>query len=225
MYHRSALRQEPLVLTGDIPSSHGVHDWIRSGNIDKDKFEEAGRENPYWNGYSCEDKPISYLEGKTTYTDVLNENGYRCALAGKWHLGDSVCPQHGFSKWYTIGLGGCDYFHPDIVENGNIKVLHEQYVTEVIANKAIEYLNEFQHQEEPFYLSVHFTAPHSPWGEEQHPKKWMDYYENCDFQSIPDEADHPDLTTGPVFGTEREKKISEVTLRQSVQWMSKSEGF
>ena len=26
------------VLTGDIPSSHGVHDWIRSGNIDKDKF-------------------------------------------------------------------------------------------------------------------------------------------------------------------------------------------
>lgn len=194
------------VLTGDIPSSHGVHDWIRSGNIDKDKFEEAGRENPYWNGYSCEDKPISYLEGKTTYTDVLNENGYRCALAGKWHLGDSVCPQHGFSKWYTIGLGGCDYFHPDIVENGNIKVLHEQYVTEVIANKAIEYLNEFQHQEEPFYLSVHFTAPHAPWGEGQHPKKWMDYYENCDFQSIPDEADHPDLTTGPVFGTEKRKE-------------------
>lgn len=194
------------VFTGDIPSSHGVHDWIRSGNLDKDKFEKAGRENPYWNGYSCENKPISYLEGKTTYTDLLEKNGYVCALVGKWHLGDSVSPQHGFSKWYTIGLGGCDYYHPDIVENGNIQVLHNQYVTEVIADRAIEYLNEFQKQTKPFYLSLHFTAPHSPWGKEQHPQRWIDYYENCDFSSIPDVEDHPNTTSEPVYGTEKRKE-------------------
>lgn len=38
----------------------------------------------------------------------------RCAEAG--------C----FSKWYTIGLSGCDYFHPDIVENGNI-IIHIKF--------------------------------------------------------------------------------------------------
>lgn len=194
------------VLTGDIPSSHGVHDWIRSGNIDAEKFQDAGKENPYWNGYSCERKPISYLEGKTTYTDVLEEHGYTCALSGKWHLGDSVTPQHGFSKWYTIGLGGCEYFHPDIVENGDIHVLHDQYVTNVIADKAIEYLDEFKNKENPFYLSVHFTAPHAPWGKDQHPKKWIDYYENCDFPSIPDVPDHENLTTGPVYHTEKRKE-------------------
>lgn len=194
------------VLTGDIPSSHGVHDWIRSGNIDKERFKEAGEENPYWNSYTWERKPISYLEGKTTYTDILAENGYTCALAGKWHLGDSVTPQHGFSRWYTIGLGGCDYFHPDIVENGDIHVLHDRYVTEVIADRAIEYLKEFREKEEPFYLSVHFTAPHAPWGEDQHPQKWIEYYENCAFESIPDVPDHPDLTSGPVFGTEKRKE-------------------
>ncbi|MDW7657113.1 MAG: sulfatase-like hydrolase/transferase [Bacillota bacterium] len=27
------------ILTGNIPSAHGVHDWIRSGNVDKDKMD------------------------------------------------------------------------------------------------------------------------------------------------------------------------------------------
>lgn len=131
-----------------------------------------------------------------------------------------------FSKWYTIGLGGCDYFHPDIVENGNIKVLHEQYVTEVIANKAIEYLNEFQHPKKNPFIFLCILQHLILHGRRTTSKKWMDYYENCDFQSIPDEAGSPGFNYGiRVFGTEREKKISEVTLRQSVQWMSKSEEF
>ena len=25
----------------------------------------------------------------------------------KWHPGDSLTPQHGFDKWFTIGRGGC----------------------------------------------------------------------------------------------------------------------
>ena len=124
------------LLTGTIPSAHGVHDWLRSGNVDGEKFAAQGKENPY-GGYVSERKPIAYLEGQTAYTDILAENGYRCALSGKWHLGDSVQMQHGFSKWYTIGKGGAFYYHPDIVENGNITVEHGKYITEIITDKAL----------------------------------------------------------------------------------------
>lgn len=191
------------LLTGTIPSAHGVHDWLRSGNVDGEKFAAQGKENPY-GGYVSERKPIAYLEGQTAYTDVLAENGYRCALSGKWHLGDSVQMQHGFSKWYTIGKGGAFYYHPDIVEDGNITVEHGKYITEIITDKALTYLEELK--DGPFYLSVHYTAPHSPWEAEQHPKKWIDYYKDCRFESIPDIPDHPDMTTGPVYGTDKRRE-------------------
>lgn len=194
------------ILTGNIPSAHGIHDWLEGGNVDAGRFKELGKDN-YTSGYRYETTAIPYLEGQLTYTDILAQNGYSCALAGKWHLGDSINPQHGFSRWYTLGRGGCNhYYHPDIVEDGNITVHHHEYVTQLFADKAIAYLDEFSKEEAPFYLSVHFTAPHAPWGEEQHPKKWIDYYENCDFASIPDIPDHPDMVTGPVYGTEQRKK-------------------
>ena len=102
------------ILTGRIPSQHGVHDWIRSGSLDRQALgEHAG--HPY---FASEGRPVRYLQGLVTYPDLLARHGYTCALAGKWHLGDSLHPQHGFSHWYTIGRGGCLYNRADVVENG-----------------------------------------------------------------------------------------------------------
>ncbi len=188
------------LLTGKIPSQHGVHDWIRSGNVDANIFQKQGRENPY-GGYVDERKPIRYLEGQIAYTDILAKHGYRCALSGKWHLGDSITPQHGFQDWYTIGKGGCHYYKPDIVEDGEIQLKDGEYVTELFTDKALQMLESFAgDRETPFYLGLFYTAPHSPWGAEQHPKKWIDYYESCDFASIPDVPDHPDMAVGKENG-------------------------
>src|SRR5690349_7222408 len=55
--------------TGDIPSRHGVHDWIRVGSVGPER--------------------VDYLGGQTLLTDVLADHGYRCGLVGKWHLGAS----------------------------------------------------------------------------------------------------------------------------------------
>ncbi|MCR4620934.1 MAG: sulfatase-like hydrolase/transferase [Clostridiales bacterium] len=188
------------LLTGLMPSNHGILDWLRGGNVDAKKFAAQGRENPY-GGYADENEPIAYLEGMRGYTDMLCENGYVCALSGKWHLGDSVNPQKGFSDWYTIGKGGCYYYHPDIVENGTIDVKHGQYITDLITARACRDIDTLAGNEHPFYLSVHYTAPHSPWSAEQHPRKWIDHYDKCTFDEIPDIPDHPDMTTGPVYGT------------------------
>ena len=198
------------ILTGTIPSAHGVHDWLRSGNVDAVKYAEAGRENPY-GGYRDEDKPIQYLKNNVCYTDVMREVGYNVALSGKWHLGDSVHPQHGFSKWYTIGKGGCFYYHPDIVEDERITVRHGEYVTDLITDKAVSYLDEISKEDAPFYLSVHYTAPHSPWERDQHPKKFIEMYEKCTFDEIPDLPDHVNSTvsnreTNPIHGTEKRRE-------------------
>ena len=63
------------ILTGKMPSAHGVQDWLRSGNLDGEKFAAQGKENPYFEGYKQERKPISYLEGQPTYTAHSPENG------------------------------------------------------------------------------------------------------------------------------------------------------
>ena len=196
------------ILTGKMPSAHGVQDWLRSGNLDGEKFAAQGKENPYFEGYKQERKPISYLEGQPTYTDILAQNGYHCALSGKWHLGNSIEPQQGFQEWYTIGMGGCCYYHPDMVDHGEITVHHGEYVTDLITDRALEYLKELGEGDDPFYLSVHYTAPHSPWEKEHHPAKWIDYYDGCTFPSIPNVPDHPDLRTGAVYGTgKREENL------------------
>ena len=63
-------------LTGRISSQHGVHDWIRGGNVGEDA--------------------AAYLQDEVAYTDVLAAHGYAVGISGKWHLGNSQLVQHGF---------------------------------------------------------------------------------------------------------------------------------
>lgn len=189
------------ILTGCIPSRHGVHDWIRSGSLDKRDLGEHAQ-HPY---FASEDEAIQYLDGFVTYPDLLAENGYTCALAGKWHLGDSAHPQHGFSHWYTIGRGGCLYNQADVIEDGKLH-FETRYITDLITERALDYLDECAGQENPFYISVHYTAPHDPWEEDQHPAEYIELYRDCEFTATPDEPLHPNLIPSTPSGTGEERK-------------------
>ena len=156
------------LLTGRIPSQHGVHDWIRGGNVG--------------------DGAASYLEGETAYTDVLAAYGWRCGLSGKWHLGNSTLPQHGFSHWFAHQFGGGPYNDAPMVRNG-VPVTEAGYVTNVITDDALAFIDRHANQEAPFYLGVHYTAPHSPWT--GHPQDIVDSYDDCPFESCPQEPVHP----------------------------------
>ncbi|NGP45555.1 sulfatase-like hydrolase/transferase [Bacillaceae bacterium SIJ1] len=170
------------VLTGRIPSQHGVLDWIRSGNVNKQDLSSEMKDH---SEFRDEKHAIDYLAGQKTYTEVLNENGYDCALSGKWHLGNSLTPQKGFSHWYTIGRGGCHYYSPDIVENGEIRI-EKEYLTDLITKDALNVLDHHKEKDNPLYLSVHYTAPHAPWGRDEHPANIYDSYEACSFTSVPE---------------------------------------
>ena len=156
------------LLTGRISSQHGVHDWIREGNVGPDA--------------------ASYLEGEVAYTDILAEHGWTCGISGKWHLGNSQIVQHGFSHWFVHQRGGGPYNNAPMVRNGEL-VEEPGYVTDVITDDALATIDRYAGNDAPFYLSVHYTAPHSPWT--GHPQDIVDSYDDCPFESCPQEPRHP----------------------------------
>jgi len=156
------------LLTGRIPSQHGVHDWIKDGNVGPEA--------------------IRYLEGELAYTDIMARHGWTCGISGKWHLGDSQIPQHGFTDWFVHQMGGGPYNNAPMVRCGQL-VNEPGYITDRITDEALKLLDRYADSGAPFYLSVHYTAPHSPWT--GHPQDIVDSYDDCPFDSCPQEPMHP----------------------------------
>ena len=158
------------LLTGCIPSQHGIHDWLR----DDDDRQAA----------------IEYLAGQYSYTKALAAAGYDCALSGKWHMGASEKPQQGFGHWFCHKSGGGPYYGAPMYRDGKL-YREERYVTDAITEDALSYLDSRAGQENPFFLYVGYTAPHAPWLH-NHPKAYTDLYEDCPFNSVPHLPRHPD---------------------------------
>lgn len=166
------------ILTGRIPSQHGIHDWLRVGNY----------VSP--NSAAEDQSAVEYLRGVRGYTDTLAENGYVCGLSGKWHLGDSARPQKGFTFWHVFPWGGGNYHNADILRNGVLEN-DQRYLTDVITEGGLQFLDSQAAVDAPFYLSVHYTAPHSPWEHGQHPEELTSLYAGLDFATCPNIAKHP----------------------------------
>jgi choline-sulfatase len=180
------------LLTGRIPSQHGVHDWIRAGNAPSEP-EKGGR-------------LVEYLQGMTGYTDILAAQGYVCGLSGKWHLGDSLHPQKGFSFWEVHARGGGPYYNAPMVHEGQ-EHSAPGYVTDVITDNALRFLGTQATSEQPFYLSVHYTAPHSPWDRANHPAEIYDaYFRDCPFESTPCLPMHPWQVNSAPYATTPERR-------------------
>jgi arylsulfatase A-like enzyme len=105
-----------------------------------------------------------------TVSSLIKSAGYNTALIGKWHLGylpDFGPLKFGFDEFFGIMSGAVDHFtHKDMTENldlfeGEAPVEKVGYLTELLTDRAVSYLNRAH--EKPFYLSLHYTAPHWPW--------------------------------------------------------------
>jgi len=157
-------------LTGRIPSQHGVHDYLG------------------WNvGHASGPHAIRFMDGELGYTDLMARQGYTCGLAGKWHLGDNLIPQCGFTDWFITHNGA--YHNSQVVRGGQI-VREPRYISDVTTDEALALLDKYAARAHPFYLGVHYTAPHSPWKDQ--PQDLLDLYKDCDFASCPQEPMHPD---------------------------------
>ena len=115
-------------------------------------------------------KTIGIPHEHPTISSLLKQAGYDTALVGKWHLGylPEFSPiRSGFDEFFGIMSGAGDYFshvdpagNPDLFE-GEVPVERVGYITDLLTDRAVEYIK--RPRTRPFYLSLHYTAPHWPW--------------------------------------------------------------
>ncbi|MDX9975275.1 MAG: sulfatase, partial [FCB group bacterium] len=95
---------------------------------------------------------------QVTFPKLLQGAGYQTALIGKWHLGSEPT---GFNHW-DILPGQGNYYNPDFVDaKGKRRV--EGYVTDVIADLSLEWLESGRDKSKPFLLMCQHKAPHRNW--------------------------------------------------------------
>jgi arylsulfatase A-like enzyme len=108
-----------------------------------------------------------------TLASLLRAAGWRTALIGKWHLGapPNFGPQKsGYQEHFGPYSGGVDYFNHqtmggrhDLWQDGEPAHVEGQYLTDVLSERAIDFVRRCATAQEPFLLSLHYTAPHWPW--------------------------------------------------------------
>ncbi|MBC7378637.1 MAG: sulfatase-like hydrolase/transferase [Burkholderiaceae bacterium] len=113
-----------------------------------------------------------------TLPSLLKASGYRTALIGKWHLGypPAFSPLgSGYEEFFGPMSGGVDYFtHCDSrgthdLFMGDADHKEEGYLTDMISRRSVDYIDRMaagrqgSGEDAPFFLSMHYTAPHWPW--------------------------------------------------------------
>jgi len=110
-----------------------------------------------------------------TIPSLLRKAGYGTTLIGKWHLGPlpKYGPlQSGYDHFWGFRGGALDYFthksggaesDTDDLWDDDVKIHQNGYLTDLLAGQAIQSINGYLKQRKPFFISLHFNAPHWPW--------------------------------------------------------------
>ncbi len=156
------------LLTGRLPSQHGVHDWISM-----DDPETINRD---------------WLAEEVTLAKLLSDSGYRCGLSGKWHLGRDFEAPRGYD-WYfgypdfvkPVHIGKCNYvFNEQKMQIGwNRTVITTDYALEFLRTKPAD---------RPFFLQIGYISTHSPFTGQD--PEMLELYENASFGDIRQDEAH-----------------------------------
>ncbi|MBP7950154.1 MAG: arylsulfatase [Verrucomicrobiales bacterium] len=120
-----------------------------------------------------------------TIAQVLQPAGYRCFMAGKWHVTKHLqaatdaeklnwpC-QRGFDRFYGTIIGGGSYWDPAFLTRDNTQISpfadpdyqpkDGYYYTDALSDHAVRFVREHRTREpqRPFFLYLAYTAAHWP---------------------------------------------------------------
>jgi arylsulfatase A-like enzyme len=120
--------------------------------------------------WSSSDSLVGLSAETPSLPSLIKKAGYSTHLIGKWHLG--FIPKYnpnanGFDTFFGYHGGGVDYIsHTD--PSGNLDLYENEkqvnqkgYSTDLFAERAVNII--LQKNQQPYFLSVQFNAPHWPW--------------------------------------------------------------
>jgi arylsulfatase A-like enzyme len=146
---------------------------------------------------------------QVTFPKLLQEAGYQTVLMGKWHLGSQPT---GFDFWEVLPGQGL-YYRPDFITSIGT-ITEEGYVTDVITDKAIDWLKNERDSDRPFLLMVQHKAPHREWSP---PAKYLDLFDGIEFpepETLFDDyrgrttaAHDQDMTIDRTFDKDKDLKV------------------
>lgn len=164
----------------DDHASHAVSAYgsniIETPNIDRLADEGAIFHNAFVTNSICAPSRGVLLTGKhshingqltnaqvfdgsqVTYPQVLQDAGYRTAMIGKWHLRSDPT---GYDHW-DILPGQGHYYNPEFITPEGTNH-YEGYVTDIITDKVIGWIEENRSGDQPFLVNYHHKAPHRNW--------------------------------------------------------------
>ena len=114
--------------------------------------------------HSCENKfydnsTCVFDSSQQTFPKLLQKAGYQTVLIGKWHL-ESL--PTGFTYWEIVPGQG-DYYNPDFITQANDTIQKHGYITNLITDDAIDWMENKRDKEKPFCLLIHHKAIHRNW--------------------------------------------------------------
>ncbi len=104
------------------------------------------------------DNGTTFDGSQRTFPKLLQEVGYQTAMIGKWHLRSDPT---GFDEWQVL-IGQGPYYNPRLKSAEGIQK-HEGYTTEILTDKALDWLEEGRDKSRPFMLMYQHKAPHRNW--------------------------------------------------------------
>jgi arylsulfatase A-like enzyme len=140
---------------------------------------------PHINGCTRNSVPLD--RRFRVFAEMIEDNDYRTAYLGKWHLGDDGPARRGFQEWISTEERG-DYkdlllsmgFAPDEKDGGFSELAISKLPVELSRPKFLEkHTCDFieKHCHDPFILVVAFVEPHSPYNgplNDEHPLSEID---------------------------------------------------
>ena len=123
------------------------------------------------------------IENALTLGEALKLGGYRTLWSGKHH-GTENPVTRGFDRYYGLRDGACNHFNPGWQRPGEGKPARKRsdrawciddqlyepytpeyanfYTTDYFTNYALNWLEEYKDDQQPFFLYLSYTAPHDP---------------------------------------------------------------
>ena len=117
----------------------------------------------------AEARSLGLPSNQTVIPGKLKDNGYKCGVFGKWHLGyePKFNPmEHGWDAFFGYMGGNVHYFnHKELSDlhvlyRGRLPVYAEGYMSDLITAESVKFIEE--NKDDPFFLFVSHECPHFP---------------------------------------------------------------